>query len=204
MGQPWEILVDCVTCCNIRWVIWAKVQFWSCVFTVQSAGWTNRDSSYFTVNQSIALARKHLACFSFLSSSSTIIFPPSSPLCHKHVMHYSTCNILCILSRFMTHDVFYWLFWIQNANTRNFAISLIEMDIYLTVFARTCPPAFRLGSGAARIQAWLATLNPGGAPSSLVQVDGPVHGSSAGGLQGASCQKQGEGKGFLYGHLALS
>ena len=43
MGEPWEILVDCVTCCNIR----------SCVFTAQSAGWTSQDSSYFTVNQLI-------------------------------------------------------------------------------------------------------------------------------------------------------
>ena len=51
--NKWEILVDCVTCCNIRWVIQAKVQSWSCVFTVQSAGWTNQDSSYFTVNQLI-------------------------------------------------------------------------------------------------------------------------------------------------------
>ena len=45
------------------------------------------------------------------------------------------------------------------------------------------------------------TLNPGGALSSLVQVDGPVHGLSAGGLQGASCQKQGVGEGVLHGHL---
>ena len=47
------------------------------------------------------------------------------------------------------------------------------------------------------------TLNPGGAPSSQAQVDGPVHGLSAGGLQGASCQKQGAGEGVLYGHLPL-
>ena len=52
--------------------------------------------------------------------------------------------------------------------------------VVLRIFAMSA--AFRLGSGAARIQAYLATLNPGGAPSSLVQVDGPVHGLSAGGL----------------------
>ena len=34
-------------------------------------------------------------------------------------------------------------------------------------------------------------------------MDGPVHGLSAGGLQGASCQKQGAGEGVLYAHLAL-
>ena len=66
---------------------------------------------------------------------------------------------------------------------------------------KNMPAGFRLGSGATRIQAYLATLNPGGAPSSLVQVDGPVHGLSAGGLQGASCQKQGVGEGVLHGHL---
>ena len=54
-----------------------------------------------------------------------------------------------------------------------------------------------------RPQAWLATLNPGGAPSSLAQVDGPVHGLSASGLQGASCQKQWPGEGVLHGHLPL-
>ena len=45
---------------------------------------------------------------------------------------------------------------------------------------------------------------PRGAPSSLVQVDGPVHGLSAGGLQGASCQKQEAGEGVLYAHLPLA
>ena len=49
----------------------------------------------------------------------------------------------------------------------------------------------------------MATLNPGGAPSSLAQVDGPVHGLSAGGLQGASCQKQEAGEGVLDAHLPL-
>ena len=49
----------------------------------------------------------------------------------------------------------------------------------------------------------LATLNPGGAPSRPAQVDGQVHGLSAGGLQGASCQKQETGEGVLYAHLAL-
>ena len=44
-----------------------------------------------------------------------------------------------------------------------------------------CPPAFRLGSGAVRIQAYLATLIPRGTPSRLGQLDGPVHGLSAGG-----------------------
>ena len=44
---------------------------------------------------------------------------------------------------------------------------------------------------------------PRGAPSSLVQVDGPVLGLSAGDLQGASCQKQGAGEGVLHGHLPL-
>ena len=66
------------------------------------------------------------------------------------------------------------------------------------------PAGFRLGSGEARIQAWLATLNPGGAPSSRVQVDGPLHGLSAGGLQGSSSQKQGPGEGVLHGHPPLS
>ena len=54
---------------------------------------------------------------------------------------------------------------------------------------KNMPAGFRLGGG--------------GAPSSLVQVDGPVHGLSAGGLQGASCQKQGAGEGVLHGHLPL-
>ena len=35
----------------------------------------------------------------------------------------------------------------------------------------------------------------------LVQVNGPVHGLSAGGLEGASCQKQGAWEGVLHGHL---
>ena len=35
MEQPWEILVDCVTCSNIGWVSKAKDQSWSCVFTSQ-------------------------------------------------------------------------------------------------------------------------------------------------------------------------
>ena len=34
-------------------------------------------------------------------------------------------------------------------------------------------------------------------------MDGPVHGLSAGGLQGASCQNQGAGEGVLYAHLPL-
>ena len=61
-------------------------------------------------------------------------------------------------------------------------------------------PFVILPGGKARIQAYLATLNPGGAPSSRVQVDGPLHGLSAGGLQGSSSQKQGPGKGALHGH----
>ena len=55
---------------------------------------------------------------------------------------------------------------------------------------------FRLGSGAARIQAQLATLNAGGAPSRLPQVNGSVHGLSAGGLQGDQLSKAG-GRGGL-------
>ena len=57
--------------------------------------------------------------------------------------------------------------------------------------------------GFAEIQAKLATLNPGGAPSRLGQVNSPVHGLSAGGLLGASCEKQGRGEGVLYVHLPL-
>ena len=34
-------------------------------------------------------------------------------------------------------------------------------------------------------------------------MDGPVHGLSAGGLQGNNCQKQGAGEGVLYGHLPI-
>ena len=45
---------------------------------------------------------------------------------------------------------------------------------------KNMPAGFRLGSA--------------GPQSSLVQVDGPVHGLSAGGLQGASCQKLGQGR----------
>ena len=51
---------------------------------------------------------------------------------------------------------------------------------------KNMPAGFRLGSGPR-----------------LAQVDGPVHWLSAGGLQGASCQKQGAGEGVLYGHLPL-
>ena len=57
---------------------------------------------------SIALAGKHLACFSLLSS--TIIFPPSSPLVHEHVMPDSTRNILRFLSRITIRDVMYRMF----------------------------------------------------------------------------------------------
>ena len=34
-------------------------------------------------------------------------------------------------------------------------------------------------------------------------MDGPVHGLSAGGLQGNNCQKQGAGEGVLYAHLPI-
>ena len=57
---------------------------------------------------------------------------------------------------------------------------------------------FRLDSGLAGDS---KPRGGGGAPSSLVHVDGPVHGLSAGGLQGDSCQKQGAGEGVLHGHL---
>ena len=43
----------------------------------------------------------------------------------------------------------------------------------------------------------------GGAPSRPAQVDGPVHGLCAGGLQGASCQKPRAGEGVLCAHLPL-
>ena len=59
---------------------------------------------------------------------------------------------------------------------------------------------FRLGSGAGDFK---PRGGGGGAPSSLAQVDGPVHGLSAGGLQGASCQKEGAREGVLPGHLPL-
>ena len=59
------------------------------------------------------------------------------------------------------------------------------------------PAGFCLGSGTGLA----GDSNPRGAPSRLAQVNGPVHGLSAGGLQGASCQKQGAGEAVLHGHL---
>ena len=59
------------------------------------------------------------------------------------------------------------------------------------------PAGFCLGSGTGLA----GDSNPRGAPSRLAQVNGPVHGLSAGGLQGASCQKQGAEEGVLYRHL---
>ena len=56
---------------------------------------------------------------------------------------------------------------------------------------------FRLGSGLA------GDSKPIEARSSLAQLDGPVHGLSAGGLQGGSCQRQGAGKGVFYARLPL-
>lgn len=71
----------------------------------------------------------------------------------------------------------------------------IALGTYLTILAKkiTCPPGFRVGSGAAQIQAWPVTLNPGRAPPRLGRVHSPGNGLSAGGLLGGSCQKQGEG-----------
>ena len=63
------------------------------------------------------------------------------------------------------------------------------------------PAAFRLRFGSSPNPGLAGDSKPRGAPSSLVQVDGPVHGISASGLQGASCQKQGTGEGVLHGHL---
>ena len=69
---------------------------------------------------------------------------------------------------------------------------------------KNVPPSFSSGFGRSPNPGLAGDSKPRGAPSSLVQVDSPVHGPSAGGLQEASCQKQGEGEGFLHGHPPLS
>ena len=63
----------------------------------------------------------------------------------------------------------------------------------------------RQGFAWVRAHLALATLNLGETPSRRGQVDGPVHGLSAGSLLGASCQNRGGGEfeGVLYVHLHL-
>ena len=66
------------------------------------------------------------------------------------------------------------------------------MDLISDRIRKNMPVGFRLGSGAARIQAWPASLKLGGVPSWPGQLDCPVHGLSTGSVLWASCQKQGD------------
>ena len=75
------------------------------------------------------------------------------------------------------------------------------MDLISDRIRKNMAVGFRLGSGAARIQAWPASLNIGGVPSWPGQGDSPVHGLSTGILLGAICPKQGGWEGVLYVHL---
>ena len=73
----------------------------------------------------------------------------------------------------------------------------VMFDIFLTVFAKTFPPAFRLGSGAARIQ--------GALRQGWVKRMWPSPWDTCWWLSGGqlSCQKKGSEEGVLYGHLHL-